>query len=850
MADFPVSFQNGVNRSDDETRLPEGFARYIEGAVYMPDDGTRLFKIQGYSSALTLGSPQTTTPYGLRFAQFDTQSSQLFLLANSQLYRQTAAQTLSTWTSVNDLQGSPAAFSRAGTFLKMLPDGLNRWVSWTGAASERPLIHDEDSNVRFLSLKKPTRPTLSDLTVTPTVVRPTSSVTPSTVQTDGTIGVVVTGGFANPTLAYDGDLTTQATATLSANGCIATAWAFAAGTWSGQTLYVHLDTSSLPPYSSDPRLTVYKGGEPVIGQLYVRYSTNSTNGTDGTWTQIFGSPVPVSSRVVSFNLPDQVSSATLRVQVILHYSSGTSQVRANTIEIYRQNTTAGATTAVPDGTYYYVTTEVYQVTLASGQIYETESAPSDTVFKTYTNNTTVFGVQVTLPAQINLATDGVAHDPANNKKLFRRIYRSTKSGVWPDLGFIGEAAIADTTFNDTFIIDSITLGTPSIYTVFAGTAVLQAAGQAPAFFDATVTKGGVIVAIPANDRYRIQWCMPGQPDYWPLPAHDLSLLPSVRNDKLVGVTAINDAILLFLRTRVVRLVDLPLVNQPNFDQAIRSVAIDILSPNEGLAGTPMSYCSFESQKGRGVVAWVSDNGLWMTDGTLLSERGMGIVKLSVNMDWEGDVDKTRLNETALTFDPVTQMIYFEFYDQSGNHKMYLLHTHPDHWIDTGQDMAVPKVTGLHPTVARDRALGEQTGGGFFHWILSATDGKIYNERTGSTAGGSNIVTHIESGWLYPAGPMSIVDNEFAGVYHNNWGSNETCDLNILFRRDKNGIIQTLKKSISLAGSRVTRVFARRSAQSIKLIIRHVGITTSSGSGQRAFGPVVLDVTDQGEVNQV
>lgn len=319
MADFTIPMENGVNRSDDELRLSLGFVRVAEGASYQPDDKDRLYKIGGRTIAATLTSPQSTTPYGIRQFQFDTQSNQIVLLANSQLYRQTAATTLGAWTSVNDLAGSPAPFLRSGIFLKAVPDGLNRWVTWTGAQNERPLIHDEDGNVRFLSLKWPERPTLTSLTTIPTAVRPTSTLTPTSITVDG-VTTAPSGGFSTPTNAYDNDFTTQATATRTSAGVTATTFSFASTTYTSQTLYVHLNTSSQQPYRSDPRKQQLNSGtEAIRANMYVRVSTNSTDGTDGTWTQVYAGIVPIATKVVSFNLTNQGSAVILRVQVILKY---------------------------------------------------------------------------------------------------------------------------------------------------------------------------------------------------------------------------------------------------------------------------------------------------------------------------------------------------------------------------------------------------------------------------------------------------------------------------------------------------------------------------------------------------
>jgi hypothetical protein len=846
MAEYREAFSNGVDRSNDELRLGEGFARVIEGAIYMPDDPDRIYKMPGRTLAATLSSPQSITPYGLRHIQFDTQPSQLLLLANAQLYRQTAATTLSSWTSVNDLQASPVAFPRSGTFLKTLPDGLNRWVSWTGG-SERPLIHDEEGHVRFLSLNKPGTPTLATITPPgspPAVIFPTSTAAasyPLTASMDiNGAGAHVDGnrsgtGWFSTANAYDGNLTTFATGiSYEQSSLVAETqnWSFSAGgTTNGHGLVVSMRVYGSHGYcvvgmksgaGDFTRLTALYLGHayfpPLDGQTIVDYIFPLTNG---------------------------ITINTIVVQISLQMQSATGEdayACVHEIQIRDNLSPRDAAGIIPDGTYNYATTEVFRTTLSSGLSFEVESAPSTLAAVTLTSNTTVTAIQVTPAAAANITSDGIKHDPDNGLEHFRRVYRSTKTGAWPDLGMIGTLPLASTAFIDSFTTGATQLGVPSIFTVFAGTDTIIAAGLAPAFYDATVTRGGIIFAIPAGDRYRLQWCMPGRPDYWPLPAQDLSLLPSLRNDKLQGVAAIGDAILVFMRSRVVRLVDLPIVNQPNFD--ISRIQIDILSPNEGLAGSPLSYCLFQSQKGRGVCAWVSDNGIWMTDGTLLSERGMGISKLSVNMDWLNDVDTTRLDETELTYDPELQIIFFDYFDPSGDRRTYALHTHPDHWVDTGQDMAVPKVAGPTPIEVIDRTVAENDGGGFQHWSLSSSALRICNENTGSDNVGQDIVTHIESGWRYPSGAMEEFDLKFAGVYHNHWGINESCDLDILVRRDKTGIIQNIRKRIELTGARITRKFMSRAGQSCKIILRHVGKT---GTGTRAFGPVVLDVTSMGEL---
>jgi hypothetical protein len=846
MADFSVGLTNGVDRSNDETRLAPGFARSITNAIYLPDNGDRLFKIPGRTNALTLGSPQTTTPYGLAFLQFDTQASQHLLLANGQFYRQAASQALGAWTSVNDQQGSPVAFPRTGTFLKALPDNLGRWIVWTGAL-ERPLLIHEDGFARFLGLKHPNdRPTITALTTAITATRANAGADSVGSATLEGSSVTFSGSFANKSNAFDGNVNTQSTTTRASAGGTGVVFSFPAGTTNSTALFVSISTTSLAPTTSDPRDPI--SGLPressLSAKMYVQVSTDS--GTN--YTTVYTAAVPLRVTNVQFNLSDGIAQANLRARVILRYISGTTSVTGNVIEVYLASQTAGASSPLADGTYYYATTEIHQYQIGSFT-FTVESAPTEPItLGTLTDNATavtpVYGYKLTFAAKTNDESMGIAA-----AQHYIGVYRSTKSGVWPDLGRISVIPITQTTFTDNFtapLPDAVTLGSPGLNIGYAGILAAPIAGEPPAIYDATCTQSGLIVAIPQDNRTHIKWNMPGLGDYWPYP-HDIIPLDSPRYDKLMGVTSIGDAIILFLRSRVMRLIHLPVMNRPNFD--IAQIARDVLSPNEGLAGTPLAYCSFTTQDGRAAVTWVSDNGLWWTDGTLVSERGQGVQKFSVNMDWDNDVDKTKLDQTKLTYDPTFQVIYFDYIDKTGTPQTYILHVHPEHWIPSGEDMVVPKIVGPTPQPTGgfiQRALGEQSGGGFFLWSLTPT--KIYNERTGTLNDGAPITTTITSGWLYPAGPMSEFDIFYAGMYHNDWGTNETCTLTVTGRRDQTQVEHAVSRTISLSGARVTRAFQHVSGQSARVTISHTGSTVSAGAFL-AFGPVVFDLESMGEIEK-
>jgi hypothetical protein len=240
----------------------------------------------------------------------------------------------------------------------------------------------------------------------------------------------------------------------------------------------------------------------------------------------------------------------------------------------------------------------------------------------------------------------------------------------------------------------------------------------------------------------------------------------------------------------------------------------------------------------------------MTDGSLVSERGMGCVKLSAHKNWSGDVDTERLDETQLSFDPVRQEICFDYYDNDGVRQHERMHTGGLHWVATGQDQAVPIWSGPHTLTANGRLNGEDAGVKR-HWTLSIPNLKVYSERVGTQDDGNDILTHIESVWVQPAGPRNETQIYAGSMFHSDWQANEQCVLDILVREDQSGIIQTDHHSdVSLRGKRATELgLVEGSGQSFKAIIRHKGKTTSSGKPVRGFGPVVLEVERVDEIRK-
>jgi hypothetical protein len=281
------------------------------------------------------------------------------------------------------------------------------------------------------------------------------------------------------------------------------------------------------------------------------------------------------------------------------------------------------------------------------------------------------------------------------------------------------------------------------------------------------------------------------------------------------------------------------VDRSNFD--VSQIQVDVLSPNEGLAGGALSYCTFQSQKGFSVLVWVSDSGLWMTDGSLPSEGGLGIVKLTANLNWRKFVDTSLLTRSRLIYDPILQTIFFDYYNTAGAFRTLCLHTAPDHWIQSGQDHTVPKITGPHTSAVLTRGIGEFQGT-LRQWSLDTTRLKLYNERTGTSDDGQPILSVLETGWQQPGGPQEEYLCNLGSLYHSDWGPSETCDLDLLARRDDTGVIQEVRKGgLSLAGAAVVNFYINRASKSIRLRITHNGLTTSNGQLPiKALGPCGIE----------
>lgn len=588
------------------------------------------------------------------------------------------------------------------------------------------------------------------------------------------------------------------------------------------------------------------------GMLTVEVSYNSTVGNIPTvaFQKIARLPVGFLPRTeIQFSLSDltgisgaaDIRNLVVRISFVNGdpLSNSNSGVRIYDVKVQRDDA-AGAGN-IPQGTYWYTHTEVLTKTLSDETSIITESAPSTPV-SIVVDADTYNGVKFNIPARKNIEEYGVANDDDVGQVVTYNVYRTTKSGAYPDLGDIGsKIAPADVTsttlYVDSFSTSGAILGTPTINTVTSGSDTVNAAGEAPPIRDATLYRGSLVV-IPANSPYELAWSMPGAADSFPNPSQRLKLLPSERNDELMGVLALNDVLVVFMQTRTVRLRELPFAGQSDYN--LTRIERDVLSPNEGLAGTPMAYTTFEIEDGRSMAAWISHNGIWMTDGSLVTERGMGCVKITRYMDWNNTVSLPKLNTARLFYDPILQALMFDFVDTDGNQKIVCFHTAALHWLPTGKDQTVPKWTGPHPTAYNGygRTLVERNGQ-LRHYF--AQDGDVYRMANGTQAGGADIISYAETGFVYPSGPDGIFHVYDGTLEHTSWAREDQCTVEVTVRNDESGdVMHETISDLPLGGARQSNFWINMAGQAMKLALRHDGKTTSLTTPIRAFKTLQAD----------
>lgn len=158
----------------------------------------------------------------------------------------------------------------------------------------------------------------------------------------------------------------------------------------------------------------------------------------------------------------------------------------------------------------------------------------------------------------------------------------------------------------------------------------------------------------------IRYSAPGDPEAFPSTYYLDFETPN--NDRVTCIKVVNSRLIVMLRSSVYRVNYLPSERDASFD---RGKAIEVISRNYGCVNE-MCACTFTIDGSQERLAFVSDQGIYVTD-------GYNAVCWSDDLDWRGDrnvglfaVSNSSGNYTpvALVNDPENQMISFLFRNSS------------------------------------------------------------------------------------------------------------------------------------------------------------------------------------------
>ncbi len=800
MAEVMFSPKLGLVTGPPDHLTPQGGLRRAVGVWYKPADAEQLHALRG---RIPLGSlPATSAILGIDFLQYESSDEMLIAAANGKLYESAASRSSLTWATAKDAQGSPADFTFTGTRLVTIHSGTNEWLVTGGATGERPLIRDVDGHWRRLGMRQPGDLTIAPILSGPTTIRPTSA-----------LEDVAGEDWDSPEKGYDSDDTTYASARVGEGQYAQITYSFSAGgTTLDNFLFATVGISSLP--ISDDGAPRGDGRESIVFVLEVEASTDA----GASWVKIGTMPWGGGTQTFQASVSNGVTINNIKVRVTLTCSSGTADATGYVYDVRLVD--GGGPTLVAAGDYNYLATVVYKRTLSNGVTIEVESAPTNVV-KFTADGTTMYGAMLTFGQPYNGPTEGL---PTAN--LFWRVYRSLGDGVYPNLGRIGEAPISSAVYSDGVTEYVTELGIP-FPVVSVNNFAVPLNNTPPALRDVWLYRGA-LMGIPVDLPTHLQYALPAQPDSWPLPAHDISSLPTDRNDELEGGTTLNDMVFVWTKTQMIRVRDIPFITETSFD--LNRLEMELFAADVGLAARQAYVMAPVSDLGDQGVWWVAASGIYFTNGYKTAERGLGIRKATLRLDWERTVDLDQLSSATLDYDPTMNVLWFTYVNPLGAREALTLHVDKTHWVPVDSITSVPKITGPHAEgFSRFRAGGELNGR-LRQWSLGDA-GDVWAEE--GPVGDAKII--VEYPWAQLGGVSGgLLVNE-AYVYHSDWGPHDAADLEVLTRREQSGHVQVAsKKGFPLRGGRFSKLWINRSGDAVKIKLRHQG--PASG----AFGPVVLD----------
>ena len=752
-------------RSADD--LESGELQSMSGAFYRKNDRGMAWKMPGRSE---FGSAGSGGVKGIAICQFDEGGTdKLVASIGTTLVAATPGATGTFASLVTGLNSSATVLTAA--------QQEDRW--FLGNGYDDNLVLMPDGTTRAMGMKAPTeQPTCT----------PGASV--AKVATRPMTNTVITGGWTNPTLAYDPD----ATATTFSHVTIPVTpdqnWDHE---WSGWLA----DTSL-------GRVLRINWGASIQGGLIVQFSVSYDNGSN--WDIIYGAnQTPYSEKAATWlEVPVTTDSQYLKVRARAAsqvYDSGST---ARIYDIRVELGDAGVNTTTTG--IYYATTEVY-----AGDGYTLESPPSP-----------LSGI-VTLSSQgsVVIARPTLINSFATHWRVYR--IADGVATTYQNYGMVndGDIGIGSTTWTDPLTIGITVQGTPVIPLVSVGDTDYFRDEPALPFKNMIAWKGSICGISRSLPR---QWfySQGGRPESWPR-IYVVESFPLDEHDNLVGQMAVGETLVLLCGGAVLALDDVPRVTDGVYDGASAR-------PIKGHPGCVGEYAyTTYSVAGEPRGAWVSPFGVYITNGQTCA-------CISTDLCWEREVNVPYLGTSVLRWDAKNVILWFEFDldgDGLNDHEM------PFHMAEAhSKGEARPKL-GQPTAKATSCMASALIDSAHYRFSGHPSDGSVYVEEVGTVdeATGSEVESVVRSGQV--GREMINLGVIKATLSHSDFGTGETGTFTATLYRDSSNSENSREQSIRLDGNRGTTIGIGRAGDLVDVEI------TYSGPGTGGFGDVSLEVEGHG-----
>jgi len=783
-----IPFGNGYvstgTGARDAASLQSGELAKMEAAYYRKNDPTQVWKMPGRA---LFGSAGATAVKGIAICQFDTGGTdKLVASIGTTLLAATPGATGTFASLVTGLNASATRFTACSQD--------DRW--YLGNGYDKNSVLKSDGTVSNMGMFSPQTP----LTWTSAAEGAGATLYPN----------ANTGGFTNPTNAYDSDDETFAYGTRSTAGTITHSWTWAASTaGTSRTLSTKWAVAGFQKPVEPGTESVGTGGSLSSG-FHVTVLVEAFN-LDGasTWRTI-ASSILISPTLQTQNLAvtDGVDLATITVRATMTYNSGSNPA---TLRIYFTRSTYGSTLSNFDETagFYYAYTEYDGPN-------DRESPPSD--FSKIVTFTAKNAITLTRPATVNTtATEW-------------RIYR-TVSGATNTLDSLGKILasgdINSLTYVDRFVEDTsgavaVTIQlTPTIPVMTVGDLVIPRDSPPPAFIS-MISWNGSIVGISRTDRRTLRYSQAGRPESFP-EFYVVSSFPLDEHDGLVGQMAVGETLVLLLEGAVLALEDLPRVVDGQFNGA----SARPLKGHPGCVGE-YAYTAW-SVAGEPRGAWVSPYGVYVTNGQVCA-------CISTDLAWENEVNVSFLGSSVLRWDAKNLILWFEFDldgDGLNDHEM------PFHMAQAhSKGESRPKL-GQPTSKATSCMASALIASTHYRFSGHPSNGGVYVEESGTVdaATGVTVEMVVRSGQIAKDKvDLAVVK---ATVNHSNFGTGETGTLTATLYRDAANTENSKEQSVRLDGNRGTTVGIGRSGELVDFEVSY------SGTGSGGIGGVTIELDGQG-----